>query len=201
MEIDYAALVPFAIINIFSPGPNNILATTMGIRFGYRRTLPFLLGIWSGFFLIFLTCAALATILLSSFDQFERIISIVGAVYILWLAYKTLKTTYEFSGEQKTPLAFHDGLLLQLMNPKVIVFGLTIFSTFLAQLPRSPLPFIIAPAIFATVSFTSTSTWTLTGATIASIMHHTPVARIVNSAMALALVLIAIDLSGILHLF
>lgn len=201
MDIDYAALVPFAIITIFSPGPNNILAATMGIRQGYRKTVPFLLGIWTGFFLVFLLCMVLATTLLATITHFEQMISIVGACYILWLAYRTLNASYAVSEEQRAPLTYLDGIMLQLVNPKVLIFGLTLFSTFLAQIPKTLLTHILVPAMFATMSIMSTSSWTLAGKVITRTMRHRWTVRIVNTILAMMLVVIAIDLSGVWNIF
>lgn len=200
MDIDFGTLVPFALITLFTPGPNTILAATMGVRFGYRRTLPLLLGIWTGFFLVFAVCMMLAATLLRTIEQFERIISVVGAIYILYLAYRTFKLSYELKGDEQDPLRFSNGLLLQLINPKVIIFGLTLFSTFLSGIPKNPASYVIAPAAFASLSLASTTTWALAGTAIASLMHSAVTVRIVNSVLSLSLVWIAINLSGVLTL-
>lgn len=201
MELDFASLIPFALINIFSPGPNNLLAATMGIRFGYRKTLPFLLGIFSGFFLVFLCCLIISALLVHTLDRLERVLSIVGAFYILYLAYRMLKTSYEVSENQAQPLSYVSGMVLQVMNPKVIIFALTLFTTFLRGMPIGFPWCILAPAAFASVSLASTSTWAVTGSSMASLMHRPRIAKTINIMLSLTLVLIAIDISGLLDLF
>lgn len=201
MNIDFAALIPFAIITTFSPGPNNIIAATMGINHGYRKTFPFLMGIWVGFVLILTFCALLSSTLLHVVPQFERVLSIVGALYILWLAYHTFKATYDVDKEQRKPLHFINGFILQMLNPKVIIYGLTLYGTFLVELPKTALSFIGASIVFATLSFSSTTTWTFFGAAIARFMQQPKIARTINMVLAILLVLIAVDMTGIVNIF
>ena len=201
MEIDFVALVPFALINIFSPGPNNLLAASMGMRFGYRRTFPFLVGIFSGFFMVFLACLVIAALLVHILDQIERILSISGALYILYLAYRMFSTRYEVDTSQAQPLHWVDGVVLQVMNPKVMIFALTLFTTFLRGMPIGFPGVLVVPASFALISLSSTSTWAAAGSAIATLMRKPRIARTVNTILALSLVVIAIDLAGLLDLF
>ena len=64
MDIDMIPLVSFAIVTTFTPGPNNISSAAMGVAFGYRRTRPYLFGIATGFFVMMLAAAYLASTLL-----------------------------------------------------------------------------------------------------------------------------------------
>ncbi|PKL27987.1 MAG: lysine transporter LysE [Spirochaetae bacterium HGW-Spirochaetae-2] len=201
MNIDFAALIPFAIITTFSPGPNNIIAATMGINHGYRKTFPFLMGIWVGFVLILTFCALLSNTLLHVVPQFERVLSIIGAMYILWLAYHTFRATYDVDKEQKKPLHFVNGFILQMLNPKVIIYGLTLYGTFLVDLPKTAIAFVGASIAFATLSFSSTTTWTCFGSAIARFMQQPKIARTINMVLAILLILIAVDMTGIVNIF
>lgn len=198
MEIDYAALIPFVLITTFSPGPNTLVSASMGMQYGYRRTFPFLIGIWTGFVVVFMFCALLAATLAEIIPQFRSILSIVGAIYILWLAYKTFKASYSIEGQLRKPLGFANGMVLQVLNPKVIVYGLTIFSTYLVSLPKNFISFFAAPIIFATISLSATTTWALFGVGIASFMKSSRTARFIQSLLALSLVMIAYDMLSIL---
>ncbi len=201
MDIDFAALIPFAFITTFSPGPNNVMAAATSMRFGYRRTMPLLFGICCGFFGIFVLCMAIAFSLQRVIDRFGHVLSIVGALYILWLAYHTYRASHELPSQLSSPPGFVNGMLLQLMNPKVIIYGLTLFSTFLSDIPKQPLTFVLVPMLFALLSLASTTTWALAGTSIARFMRTRATMRILNATCALLLVLIAIDLSGVRSLF
>lgn len=197
-DINIAAFLTLVFVTTYSPGPNNISSASMGVLHGYRRTLPYILGISTGFFLIMLICGLISTLLLNAFSSFETILRIVGAVYIFWLAFHTLKTSYTFEENQGSILKYWNGLLLQLLNPKVIIYGLTIFSTFLAPATKKPLLLILFALFLASNSFGSTSLWALFGSAIRKYLHQHRVQKVVNITLSLLLVYTAIELSGIL---
>jgi cysteine/O-acetylserine efflux protein len=198
MQIDFAALIPFAIITTFSPGPNNLVASASALRFGYARTFPLLAGICLGFHLVFTLCMGVTASLGAFIMRFEPFISMAGALYILWLAGHMLFATFEIRGTTEKPLGLFDGMLLQLMNPKVIIYGLTIFTTFLGQVERNIATMVLLPAIFALLSLCSTSTWALAGSFMIAVSKRPRVLRVINTLLALSLVVIAIDLSNII---
>ncbi|MQC26597.1 MAG: hypothetical protein DWG76_03995 [Chloroflexi bacterium] len=120
-------LITFVVISVFTPGPNNISAAAMGVLHGYRATFKYLIGIVIGFFFMILVSAWVSASLLSVFPSLQSTLRYVGAAYILYLAYATFKASYGFDDHETKPLGFTNGLLLQLLNPKLIVFGLTLF--------------------------------------------------------------------------
>ena len=133
MDSEYLTLAAFVIITTFSPGPNNISSASMGILYGYKKTLRYLFGIFSGFFLLLVISGFASTVLLERIPSLERALRIVGSLYILWLAWQTMHSTYTFNDSNKPLLGFLKGFLLQILNPKVIIFGLTLYGTFLAD--------------------------------------------------------------------
>jgi cysteine/O-acetylserine efflux protein len=92
-SINFGALLSFVLITTFTPGPNNISSSSMGILYGYQRSVNYLLGIASGFFGIMLLSGLISRTLYTLFPAIEGALRIVGALYILWLAYKSLKTS------------------------------------------------------------------------------------------------------------
>lgn len=201
MDIEFIALASFVVITTFTPGPNNITGASMGILYGYKKTVRYLLGIMSGFFLVMLLCGLISSILIQILPAFEQILRIIGAVYILWLAYHTFKASYTFEENQQDLLGFAKGFLLQLLNPKVIVYGLTLYSVFLAGIVANPLALLVSAVAFAAVAFCATSTWTLFGATIRAYLDRPRAKQILNTALSLLLVFTAVELSGILDFF
>lgn len=197
MTIDLVPLLSFALVTTFTPGPNNISSASMGVLFGYRRSLGYLLGIASGFFLVMLICAGLSTTLLRIVPSLERVLRIVGAVYILWLAFSTLRTSYAFETDAHPPMGFGSGFALQPLNPKVAIYGLTIYSTFLASLDGHPAGLAASAFLLAANAFCAISSWALFGAAIRKYLRQTAVKRLVNTVLALLLVYTAVDLSGI----
>ena len=200
MNPEILAFISFVLITTYTPGPNNISSASMGVLYGYKRTLPYLFGIALGFFVVLSLCGLLSGFLLEKIPAFEQVLRIVGALYILWLAWHTLRATYSFEEEDQKPLGFIQGFLLQVLNVKAIVYGLTIYSTFLADRVTSTLLLLLSAAILALVAFSSITLWTLFGAGIRKYLNRPKVRKIINITLALLLVYTAVDISGLLKL-
>ena len=184
MTPENLALISFVIITTYTPGPNNISAASMGVLYGYKRTLPYLLGMVSGFFVMLTLSGLVSGFLLDQIPAFETILRIVGALYILWLAWHTLKASYTFDEENQKPLGYLQGFLLQVLNVKVIVYGLTLYGTFLANKIPSFFHLVLSAALFASVGFTSVTLWTLFGAGIRKYLNR-PKVGVLASALGM----------------
>ena len=197
-EIDWIPFLSLGLIAIFTPGPNNISCASMGVRHGYKRTLNYILGIVIGFFMLMLLCAFVAGTLSSLFPSFETILRFAGAAYIAWLAVETLRASYAFDLQNQKPIGFWRGLLLQLLNPKAIIYGITIYSTFLIPI-RGNIPWQIGSALFfAFLVFLSTSTWTLFGSAIRKYLNQPFIQKTVNAILAVLLLYTALQISGLI---
>lgn len=196
--IDWVPFLSLGLIAIFTPGPNNISCTSMGVLHGYKKTLGYILGIVLGFFLLMLLCAFVASTLSLLLPSFEIILRIAGAGYIAWLAVETLRASYFFDLQVQKPLGFWRGLLLQVLNPKAIVYGITIYSTFLLPI-RGNISWQIGSALFfAFLVFLATSTWTLFGSAIRRYLNQAIIQKIVNGILAILLLYTAVQLSGLI---
>ncbi len=197
MQLDYISLFSFVLVTTFTPGPNNISSASMGMLFGYKKTLKYLTGIATGFFIIMILCAYLASNILSVMPFAEPYLRCAGSIYILWLAIGTMRSTYVFGENNLVSNAFTKGFLLQLLNPKAIVYGLTIYSTFLSPV-KNRIDFLtFFAAVFACTAFLATSTWAVFGSIIRERMKSDLFRKIINTLLSLLLVYTAIDLSGI----
>jgi cysteine/O-acetylserine efflux protein len=190
-------------ITTFTPGPNNVSSASMGVLYGYRRALPYLAGIAAGFVGVMLLCGGVSTLLLGAFPSIERVLRWIGAAYIPWLAYHTLRASYGFEsddGQASTPMGFGRGLLLQALNPKMIVYGLALYSGFLAPVLGSPWLRVGSAIFLASVAFVAVSFWALFGSAIKAFLRRPRARLAVNWVLAFFLVCTAIELSGVLAL-
>lgn len=196
-DVNLPAFLTFAIITIFTPGPNNIASASSGILYGYRRTLPFIMGMVFGFVGVMLASGLLSQTLSRLFPSIESVLRVVGAAYILWLAYHSLRVSYNFELQDAPAPTMWSGFILQAFNPKVLIFGLTMYSTFLAPL-FGDRGFLILSAIFLTMlGFTAVSLWALSGAAIRRNLKNEKTQRVLNTALALLLVYTAYEISGL----
>jgi threonine/homoserine/homoserine lactone efflux protein len=160
-------------------------------------------GIAAGFFLVQLMCAALAA-LLSSFLAAAGIwIRIAGALYILYLAVHLLRARYdvEASGEFEGRLSgsenrrlFIRGVLLQLVNPKGIIYGLSVYSIFLVNILGGLTAALMFPPLLAFLSFLSVSCWALFGSVIGRHLGNGIVRSAFNLFFFLLLCYVAFDM-------
>ena len=198
MTVEWISLLTFVVLTTFTPGPNNISSASMGILFGYRSTFKYLIGIASGFVIVMFLSALMSAAMYSLIHSAEKWLRIIGAAYILWLAWHSLKADYDFNESDNSKInSFKEGFTLQLVNPKVIIYGLTLFSTFLAPLNDNFISLFPFPFIFAFIAFCSISSWTMFGVAIRKYLKNRILKRIVNTALALALAYTAVDLSGL----
>ncbi|NOX35775.1 MAG: LysE family transporter [Deltaproteobacteria bacterium] len=198
MNIEIIPLISFVIITTFTPGPNNISSASMGMLYGYKKSFNYLVGIASGFFVVMIACAYLSSTLLAIIPVAEGYLRWVGAGYILWLAISILRSNYSFSESNGVMKAFTKGFILQLFNPKVAVYGLALYSTFLAPISSRLDYLVLLAAIFAFTAFVATSTWALCGAAIKNKLKNDSFRKIINASLSLLLIYTAIELSGIL---
>jgi cysteine/O-acetylserine efflux protein len=196
--MNLVAFLSFIFITTYTPGPNNITCASFGMHLGYKQTFKFLMGIVAGFFTVLWICVLLSSVILELAPFINTYLKYVGAAYILWLAYHTLKASYTSSSEIKELATFSRGFLLQLVNPKGIFYGITIFTTFLYGQDKGIIAH--APWIFvlAAVCFSSVSVWTLFGNFIQKYMQNELLKKAINIILSLALVYTALQ---ILELF
>jgi cysteine/O-acetylserine efflux protein len=198
MNIEILPLISFVIATTFTPGPNNISSASMGMLFGYKKTFNYLAGITSGFFVVMIAFAYLSSAFLTIMPIAEGYLRWVGAGYILWLAISILRSNYSFSNSNVEMKAFTKGFILQLFNPKVAVYGLTLYSTFLAPISNRPSYLALFAVAFSFTAFIATSTWALFGTAIKNKLKNDSVRKIINIFLFLLLIYTAVELSGIL---
>ncbi len=200
MTINFIPLAIFLFTSMITPGPNNITGASMGVLHGYRKSYKYVLGVGAGFFIIMLLSGLLSSLLLKYIPGFERIVRILGALYILRMAFELLRSSLANNLAEQPLLGFSKGLLLQFLNPKVMVLGLTLYSSFLASVSGNYGWLVLSAAILACLAFIFTSIWTMAGSILFQNLRKPIFLRLINSALAVMLVYTAFELSGIMEL-
>ena len=187
-------LIPFItymFVTTFTPGPNNLLSMSNAMHSGYRRTLRFLLGIFTGFLLVMLLCALLNFALLSLAPGVKTWLNILGAAYMVYLAIHIMLSKPD-EGEQATDRlnTFRAGFVLQFLNLKSILYGITIFSNFIVPAYPNPLQAALFAPLLALIGFLATSCWALGGDIFRKTLNR--YYRAANIVMGLLLIYTAI---------
>ena len=82
----------YAVATAVTPGPNNIMSMSNGSRFGFRKALPFNLGIGVGFSVVMLLCTAFCSLLSAFIPKIKLPMLILGGLYMLHLAWDTFRS-------------------------------------------------------------------------------------------------------------
>lgn len=188
-----AAFLSYVFITTFTPGPNNIMSMSNASRYGFLKSLPFNVGIFIGFLIILALSSLFSVSLFAVIPSIKPVMTVIGAVYILWLAWKTYHSKPpSSSSDEKQTNTMTAGLLLQFVNPKVILFSITTLSTFIVPYYNSVYIVMLFGVFLAFVGFVSTCCWSLFGAVFQRFLHSHQ--KLINSVMALLLVYCAVSL-------
>ncbi|MFQ3903584.1 MULTISPECIES: LysE family transporter [Staphylococcus] len=125
----FLSFIIYTFFMSYTPGPNNLLALDGALRLGIRGTLKFLIGIGLGFLTLSLLCLIFSEFMTIYFTSFIFIVKLIGFVYLLYLAYTVFKHNHKDANLSHT-YRLRDGLYLQYMNPKTIVYVLTAIVTY-----------------------------------------------------------------------
>ncbi|MHA6267408.1 LysE family translocator [Aliiroseovarius sp. CAU 1755] len=182
-----SAFVAFAFVSSITPGPNNLMLMASGANFGFRRSIPHMLGIGIGFtFMIVLVGVGLMTL----FDLYPvsyTILKTGSVVYLLWLAWKIANAAQPGTGKAGgTPMTFLQAAAFQWVNPKAWAMALTAISVYAPT--RGISAVILVALIFGIVNLPSVSVWTMLGQKIRVILTNPVRLRTFNVTMALLLV-------------
>lgn len=183
------AFIVFATVALFTPGPNNTMLLTSGLNFGFRRTLPHVLGVNLGFsFLVAVVGLGLGAIF-NAYPVLYTVLKYAGAAYLLYLAYAiAMSGGIDAKGDKRgRPLTFFGAALFQWINVKGLVIAIGSLTTYSAIAPY-PYNVLVLSLIFAIVGFFSSSTWALFGTALSRFLSTPRSIRIFNVVMALLLV-------------
>lgn len=191
-------MISFVLITTFTPGPSNLSSASAALVSGYGKTILYQTGLAVGVFLLMVLSGWFSAQLLNSFPVLENVMRYVGAAYILYLTFEILRARYAPAEEDARSLGLTNGLMLQILNPKLMVYAFTLFSTFLASITTNIIFIIITAFILAGVSFCATSAWALFGTVFQRVLHNSRLKTLVNLGLSLALVYSALSLAGLI---
>ena len=185
------SFLTYAITTAVTPGPNNIMSMSNGSRKGFRGAMPFTFRIWVGFTAVMLLCTAFCGVLSSLIPKIKLPMLILGALYMLYLAWETLRSTGV--EEDHSREGFLAGLLLQFVNPKIYIYCIMSMEAYILPLySDQPLTLLVFDLLLSFIGFVFTIAWTVFGSVFQTLFSRH--ARVVNTILALLLVYCAVSL-------
>lgn len=183
------ALAPvclFAFVSSITPGPNNLMLTASGIRFGLRRTMPHALGVTFGFGVLLILCASGIGALLMSVPGMQPVLKAVSCAYLVWIAWQMRRMGAPAAAEEhERPMSFVGALVFQFVNPKAWMMCVMAASSLMPPLQ----PFWAAAALLCltmcVVNFPCILSWAAGGALFGRLLARENVRRAFCAVMML----------------
>jgi threonine/homoserine/homoserine lactone efflux protein len=181
-------LAVFALVSSITPGPNNLMLMASGANFGFRRTIPHMLGVGLGFTLMVLLVGVGVVQVFTLFPVTYLILKVVSVIYLVYLAWKIgsaapLDTTTDAPG---VPFTFVQAALFQWVNPKAWTMALTAITIYSPSRNVAAVAFVAA--VFGIVNLPCISLWTSLGQQLQRVLTSPMRLRVFNISMALLLV-------------
>lgn len=153
------ALVTFAFATSITPGPNNMMLFASGVNFGFRRTIPHMLGIGVGFLSLLIGVGLGLGALLVTVPLLYTGLKIAGGLYLVYIAWKIGSSRTLGEGKASArPMTFLGAAAFQWVNPKAWVMAVTAMAVYVD--PNSYVwSVVVIGLVFAAVNLPSVSTW------------------------------------------
>ncbi len=161
-------VILFVLSMTITPGPNNMLLTATGARFGYRKALPLVAGIVLGLLSLLILSALGLGILFQEYPVIKSILKVTGTLYILYLAFSIAfkRKGQSHKEESAKPLNILQGAAFQYLNPKAYIMCITAMSVFpLSGADYLPSALLII-ACFLVITPFSVSVWAYFGSVL-----------------------------------
>jgi threonine/homoserine/homoserine lactone efflux protein len=182
------ALVGFAFVMTATPGPNNLMLMTSGANFGYRRTIPHMLGIAIGFTIMLITIGMGIVQVFESFPLAYDVLTGVSVAFLIYLAWKIATATPPRQTDSKTrPMTLLQAALFQWVNPKAWAMALSAITIYAPSHDFTAIALV--GIVFGLINLPVVSSWTLLGQQMRRFLTNRIRLRVFNGAMAALLLL------------
>lgn len=177
-------LIAYSFVMTITPGPNNVLLLSSGLRFGLRRTWLHVAGIIFGTLLMIGLVGAGLGELFTQLPSMQIALKLIGSAYMLWLA-RRLWLTSELQGKEVSkPIGFVEAALFQPANPKVWLMAITVNAAFVPAGDQYAERVVVAALVLGATAIPCISLWAAGGAGLRTWIHSPTILRRVNRAMA-----------------
>ena len=189
MHPEILSMALFWIVAAYTPGPNNVIASYSGFNFGIKKTLPHIFGVAFGFtFLIFLLTIGLVNVF-KIFPIIQVSLKYLGSIFLIYLAYKIYFSEIDSEKKNENPVKFIETFLFQFLNPKGVIIGIIIVSTYVEH-GENYLAYATQVVFFAfLVSLSSITFWPFVGKYLRKFATNEKFIKYFNCVMSLLLIL------------
>lgn len=183
----FLTLAGFTLGTVITPGPNNLMLMASGANFGFRRTIPHMLGVGLGFPMMVVPVGLGVMQLFDLYPPLVRVMETMSVVYMLWLAWKVANAAAPGEAEAGgTPMTFLQAAAFQWVNPKAWAMALGAITLYATD--RTLGAILWVAGTYVMMGCISTTTWTVLGQQLRRFLTNPVRLRLFNGVMAALLV-------------
>ena len=187
------ALIIFLFPLAYSPGPGNLFFAANGARFGLRSTIPATTGYHTATWLVTVAIGLGFAAVIHKYPGIFSTIKVLGSLYVLWLAWKLLRSGILRSQQEPKSANFWDGVVLLVLNPKAYFIIAAMFAQFLGMDSGDQIVLVLwISTIFTLNNFVAFTSWTIVGDRLANIFRNESNAKILNLGFGSLLAVVAV---------
>ena len=188
----FIGLVTFYFVMYVTPGPNNAMVLTSGVKFGFSKTIPHMSGITIGHVCqTVVVCLGLGKIF-QMFPNIQNVLKIICSLYLLYLGYKIIGSFSKIKEDGSRPLKFYEASLFQLVNPKAWTISTMVASGFLPNDEKLIISILFISITALIICPLSISVWAAFGTGIRNLIKNNKKKAIVEYFLAILLLITAI---------
>ena len=188
----FIGLVTFYFVMYVTPGPNNAMVLTSGVKFGFSKTIPHMSGITVGHVCqTVVVCLGLGKIF-QMFPNIQNALKIICGLYLLYLGYKIIGSFSKIEEDGSRPLKFYEASLFQLVNPKAWTISTMVASGFLPNDEKLIISILFISITALIICPLSISVWAAFGTGIRNLVKNNKKKAIVEYFLAILLLITAI---------
>ena len=182
-----APILTFAMTAAITPGPNNIILSTNAVNYGFKATIPLMLGVFFGFLSVLTLCLLGIGEIYENYPNFKNFIKIVATIFLTYLAYKIFISTEFSDNNNKRRFTFRDIYFFQLINPKAVSVSMSSSAIFIQNKFSYFEEFILIFICFTISTSTSAVVWAAIGHSFRKYLNDKRKIIYFNRVMALLL--------------
>jgi len=184
-----APVLTFAMTAAITPGPNNIILSTNAVNYGFKETIPLMMGVFFGFLSVLTLCLLGIGELYKSFPAIAMIVKIVATCFLVYLSFRIF-TSSSFSDEKNSKkFSFKDIYFFQIINPKAVTVSMSSSAIFIQNKFSYQIEFILIFLCFVISTSTSAIAWAAIGHSFRRYLDDKKKIVIFNRIMAILLLM------------
>ena len=189
MHPELLSISLFWFVTAYTPGPNNVVASYSGFNFGIRKTIPHIFGVTFGFTSVVFALTIGLVNVFKLFPIIQTVLKYLGSLFLIYLAYKISFSKASSEKKNENPISFLDTFIFQFLNPKGVLIGIIIVSTYV-EYGENYLDYATQVVLFAfIVSLSSITFWTFVGKYLRKFATNEKFIKYFNYVMSVLLLL------------